>query len=60
MRGGESRSGSVALGEPLRDGGPEPVAAFRMALLVLGWASSARAPVADHLAAVRTYPLDQE
>ena len=48
--------GSVALGEPLRDGGREPLAAFRVTLLVLGRASPARAPVADHLAAVRTDP----
>ena len=48
--------GSAALGEPLRDGGRRPVAAFRVTLLVLGRAAPTRARVADHLAAVRTHP----
>jgi hypothetical protein len=34
--------GSAAVGEPLRDGGREAVAAFGVALLVLGRAAPAR------------------
>jgi hypothetical protein len=50
--------GSVALGQPLGDGGREPLAALSMVLLVLGWPAPTWVLVADHLAAAWPGPSE--